>query len=256
MDGAPPGTIFAFNPESGYINKELFVVWLNHFISTVKPSPTRRILLFLDGHTSHTKNVEALDLAREHGVIMLVLPAHTTHRLQPLDVAFFKHLSSYYIDEMEVWLRANPGRVVTQFQISQLFGKAYGRSATVGIAVKGFAHTGVWPVDRNVFQEEHFAAVTAVVPASLSDDQPSPNENGNQDVGQQEEATGTGYIPVSEISPFLRLAPAPLLQEDVGLNRLSLLPLRLIERGWQREERNRKSLHQREIDCNLKNLNL
>jgi hypothetical protein len=29
--GAPPDTIFAFNSESGYINKELLLTWLNKF---------------------------------------------------------------------------------------------------------------------------------------------------------------------------------------------------------------------------------
>ena len=129
-----------------------------------------------------------------------------------------------------------------QFQISQLIGKAYGRAATVGIAVKGFARTGVWPVDRKVFQEEQFAAVTTVVPVSSSDDQSSPNENGNQDVGQQEETTGTGYIPVSEISPLPKISPASLLQENVGLNRLSLLHLRLIAYGRGRKETESRSI--------------
>lgn len=150
MDGAPPGTVFAFNPDSGYINKELFVKYLHHFIDTVKPSNDHKVLLLLDGHTTHTKNPEALDLARQCRVVLLSLPGHTTHRLQPLDVSFFKPLSCYYIDEMEKWLRLHPGRAVTQFQVAELFGKAYGRAATVGTAINGFARAGVWPVDREM----------------------------------------------------------------------------------------------------------
>jgi hypothetical protein len=37
-DGAPPGTVFAVNPESSYINKGLFLKWLTHFDETVKPN--------------------------------------------------------------------------------------------------------------------------------------------------------------------------------------------------------------------------
>ncbi|KAJ4442452.1 hypothetical protein ANN_04038 [Periplaneta americana] len=35
MDGAPPGTVFAFNPDSGYINKELFVVVITEDVQNV-----------------------------------------------------------------------------------------------------------------------------------------------------------------------------------------------------------------------------
>jgi hypothetical protein len=48
--------------------------------------------------------------------------------------------------------------VVTQFHIARLFGKAYGQAATIGTTVNGFAKTGVWPVNRNVFQDCHFVA--------------------------------------------------------------------------------------------------
>ncbi|KAJ4444768.1 hypothetical protein ANN_06565, partial [Periplaneta americana] len=65
-NGAPPGTIFAYNPESGYINKDVFVRWLRHFIDTVLPSKEREVLLLLDGHSTHTRNLDALDIAREN----------------------------------------------------------------------------------------------------------------------------------------------------------------------------------------------
>jgi hypothetical protein len=29
-DGAPPGTVFVFNPESSYINKYIFLQWMRH----------------------------------------------------------------------------------------------------------------------------------------------------------------------------------------------------------------------------------
>lgn len=155
-DGAPPGSIFAFNPESGYINKDIFFLWLQHFIENVKLSPTKKVLLILDGHSTHTKHVETLTLAKQHGVIMLSLPAHTSHKLQPLDVSFFKPLSSYYINETEIWLRQNPGRLVTQYQISMLFGKAYKRTASIEIATSGFQKTGIYPWNKNVFQNYDF----------------------------------------------------------------------------------------------------
>ena len=199
--GAPPDTIFSFNPESGYINKELFLVWLNHFIEKVRPSKQNKVLLLLDGHSSHTKNVQALDLARENGVILLALPGHTTHRLQPLDVTFFKPLSSYYISEIETWLRRpeNIGKCVTQFHVAQLFGKAYGKAATVATAVSGFASSGVWPINRDVFKDHHFASsdILQVV------NDPIPSTSHSIPLPTKESSL---KIPVSQISPLPKAA--------------------------------------------------
>jgi hypothetical protein len=47
---------------------------------------------------------------------------------------------------------------ITEFQIRELLGKSYGQAASVANAVTGFARTGVWPVDPNVFQDCDFAA--------------------------------------------------------------------------------------------------
>lgn len=126
-------------------------------------SKDKKILLILDGHKTHTKNLELIDLARESGVALLCLPPHCSHRLQPLDVAFMKPLSKYYEDEIRTWMRTNPGKVVTLHQISSLFGKAFIRSATMSTAVSGFRKTGIWPVDKNVFEESDF------LPASTTD---------------------------------------------------------------------------------------
>jgi hypothetical protein len=42
----------------------------------------------LDGHSTHTKNLEAIELTRENSVLLLSIPAHTTDQLQPLDISF------------------------------------------------------------------------------------------------------------------------------------------------------------------------
>jgi hypothetical protein len=39
--------------------------------------------------------MEAIELARENGIVLFSTPARMTHLLQPLDVGFFKPLSTY-----------------------------------------------------------------------------------------------------------------------------------------------------------------
>ncbi|XP_076799909.1 uncharacterized protein LOC143445003 [Clavelina lepadiformis] len=166
-DGAPPGSMFTCQ-KKGWMNNDIFLEWIKHFIQHAKPSQEERVLLILDGHKSHTHNIEALELASKSGVIMLSLPPHTSHRMQPLDLTFFKPLMTYYYQQIEQWLRANPGRAVSAFQICRLFGLAYRKAANVSCAVNGFRKAGIYPVNMLVFNDSDFAAADDQQP----DDQP------------------------------------------------------------------------------------
>jgi hypothetical protein len=64
---------------------------MTHFIISVNPSKEKKVLLLLDDHSTHTKNIDALELAHEHGIVFLSLPEHTTHGLQPLNLSFSSH---------------------------------------------------------------------------------------------------------------------------------------------------------------------
>lgn len=110
----------------------------------------------MDGHTTHTKNLAVIKLVRENGIVLLCLPAHTIHRLQPCDVSFFRPLSLYYNQSADTWLNAHPNQNITQFQVAQLLGEAYAKVAILGNAVSGFKKTGIWPLDRTVFQDCDF----------------------------------------------------------------------------------------------------
>ena len=56
-------------------------------------------LLILDGHDSHTP-VDFMLHCRQHKVYLLYLPPHTSHVLQPLDLAPFSVVKSRYRDQI------------------------------------------------------------------------------------------------------------------------------------------------------------
>lgn len=62
--GGPPNTVYECS-ESGWIVRELFMRWLEHFIKCLKleKSKENQVLLILDGHSTHTKNIDAINLA-------------------------------------------------------------------------------------------------------------------------------------------------------------------------------------------------
>lgn len=155
LDDAPPGSTAAYHP-SGWMQKNIFLMWFKMFIDFSKPTKDKAVLLLLDGHSTHTKSLELLELARAHNIILLCFPPHTTHRLQPLDVSFMAPLSSYYSQEVQKWLQMHPGRAVTISQIGKLYGSAFMKAACVQTAVNGFRKTGIYPYNPDVFPDWMF----------------------------------------------------------------------------------------------------
>ncbi|XP_022824970.1 tigger transposable element-derived protein 6-like [Spodoptera litura] len=156
MDGAPAGSIGDCHP-SGWIQTHLFTKWFQHFINFTKPSKDDPVLLVLDGHYTHTRNIDLINLARDNNVIIVCLPPHCTHRMQPMDVAFMKPLKAYYSQEIETWLRNNSGRTLTNKYVARLFGAAYEKAATMTNSVNGFRKAGLFPCNRHIFTDEEFS---------------------------------------------------------------------------------------------------
>ncbi|GFN86191.1 tigger transposable element-derived protein [Plakobranchus ocellatus] len=94
QDGAPSSSIVTCTDNS-WIDSTRFSEWLRHFVQHTKPTVDRKLLFILDGHKTHTKNLEAITFAKENNVILLSLPPHTTHKTQPLDRTFFNTLQTF-----------------------------------------------------------------------------------------------------------------------------------------------------------------
>ncbi|XP_055640903.1 uncharacterized protein LOC129778185 [Toxorhynchites rutilus septentrionalis] len=154
--GAPHGTTFACNP-SGYMTTELFSEWFKHFVQHARPTSERPLLLILDGHSSHSKNFDFCETAAKMHVVVIVLPPHCSHRMQPLDVSFMGPFKKFYGDATGLLLKKTPGKAVTQYDIAGLVGIAFPRAATQMIAANGFSATGICPFNREIFEVDDFA---------------------------------------------------------------------------------------------------
>lgn len=100
--GKPEGSLIRYHP-SGWVQSCLFTEWFNHFIQFTRPTEEAPVLLILDGHCTHTRNLEVIDLARAHHVTIVSLPPHTTHRLQPLDRAYMSPFKHSYLEEIRLF---------------------------------------------------------------------------------------------------------------------------------------------------------
>lgn len=156
LRGAPPGTIGGCSP-SGWINTELFITWLKHFIWSTGASLEKKTILLLDNHESHI-SLEGYELCRSNGVILVSFAPHTSHRCQPLDVTVYGPLKRAYYKRCADWLKSNLGKRITDEYVAELFGDAYGKIATVDKCISGFRAAGIWPLNSGVFSDEEFSA--------------------------------------------------------------------------------------------------
>jgi len=89
----PFGWTFTTNT-SGWTNNFHGVHWIKHFntlTASKLDSPEEYRLLLCDGHDSHV-SAELVGYCIKHRIILILLPPHSSHLLQPLDVAVFSSL--------------------------------------------------------------------------------------------------------------------------------------------------------------------
>ncbi|XP_022834566.1 uncharacterized protein LOC111362224 [Spodoptera litura] len=152
--GSPPESI-GIPSESGWMNAEIFLQWLQHFKKHVHPSEDHPVLLILDGHNSH-KDLNVLEFSRENHIHMLSTPPHTTHKLQSLDRVFFKPFKQAYGSAGASWMRQNPGARLTDYDVAGLTNIAFTKAARLEIAQSGFRFTGIQPFNRDTFSDLDF----------------------------------------------------------------------------------------------------
>ena len=157
MVGAPPEAI-EFASSRGWTDSTLFLRWLlEHFAKFTNASVDFQQIIVLDGHHCH-KTLAAVEFARTHGIHLITLPPHSTHKMQPLDRTYFKSLKSAYNAAADSWMVANPGKRITACDVAGIFCKAYLRSASPEKDIKGFDCCGIWLFNEHVFTAEDFTA--------------------------------------------------------------------------------------------------
>lgn len=111
------------------------------------------VILQLDGHNSHTTYQFALVCARHH-IELVISPSHTTHRLQPCDVAVFSPLATAY--KRVISQAATIGTRLSKRTLPLLYGKARTDAFKPETIKTAFRKAGVWPLDRLAIEDEAY----------------------------------------------------------------------------------------------------
>ncbi|XP_045198321.2 uncharacterized protein LOC123552643 [Mercenaria mercenaria] len=149
-------------PLSGWMTKDNFLLFLKNCVQHVKSTKDRPVLILLDNHYSHL-SLDALEYAKENGIVMLSFPPHCSHRLQPLDLSVFGPLKRKLSVSQSKWLRNHPGKPVSIYDIAGILCEPWKETLTMSNICSGFQKVGIVPFNRNIFTDEDF------MPADVAD---------------------------------------------------------------------------------------
>lgn len=165
LEGSLPGTQATVS-DSGWSNSLIFKKYLQeHFLKYAHRGENAEdpILIMYDGHASHVGQ-PVVEWARQHNIILMVIPPHTSHFLQPLDVGIFGPMKIAYNSACGEFLRAHPGQSITRYNICELICKAYSKVNTPSNLIAAFRRTGVCPLNKNVVSSSMLAPSIATNP--------------------------------------------------------------------------------------------
>ncbi|XP_063911278.1 uncharacterized protein LOC135128298 [Zophobas morio] len=188
--GGPTEAIYHCS-KNGWTNQALFVIWLKHFVKFAKPSSAEPILLIVDNHYSHV-SLEAYIFCRENFIVVLSIPPHTSHRMQPLDIAFYGPLKTAFRKECDLFMKSHALQKITPYDVASIFNKAYCDTATIQKGVSGFNASGIMPIDPTIFGEEDFLASDYLL--STSNDTVTVSNDSTANLIHQDEGTPTPEI--------------------------------------------------------------
>ena len=146
-DSSSDNAYFAVS-KKGWTNENLGLSWLSKVFepTTAKKAGNGRRLLIVDGHSSHV-NIKFIEFCDDHNIILAILPPHSTHRLQPLDVGIFSPLATAYSNQIDYAIQSSHGFTrITKRSFWSMFRTAWITALTFENIRSAFAATGIYPI--------------------------------------------------------------------------------------------------------------
>lgn len=162
----PPNALYGWS-ESGCINSDLFKKWfLKHFL--LYAPKERPLLMIFDGNKSPV-NLEVVEVARKEAVILLCLPSHCSHILQPLDAGLFALLRQRFAALIGDGCATDAHFAVSKKEFSGVFKETYQvvkEEEGVKTVKEGFGKCGLYPMNNFAVGEGHLMPSHGMCPAA------------------------------------------------------------------------------------------
>ena len=143
--------------DSGWSNSDIFRGYVENHLLKYLPARNAKnpVLLLYDGHKSHV-NLGIIEWAKQEHVVLFVLPAHTSHVLQPLDVGCFGPFERIFNSMSHKFMRENCGQSITRYNICSIGCQAYVKALSPDNLQSSFRRSGIYPFDPNAVHPSHF----------------------------------------------------------------------------------------------------
>ena len=141
----PKGWKFAANT-TGWTNNFHGLKWIEHFDNATKSqlqSPYDYRLLVCDGHDSHI-SADFVAYCIHHRIDLILLPPHSSHLLQPLDVGVFSPLKRAVSTQISRFIRNGVTRI-QKVEWLEKFIEARGHGITKENIISGWRGVGLFP---------------------------------------------------------------------------------------------------------------
>ena len=130
---------------NGWTDNEIGLGWLQFFEKeSAKTQQGQYRLLILDGYASHITSA-VIQYCLDHKIILLCLPPHTMHVLQPLDVGLFAPLATAYKANIRSITRLGASYSVDKVDFLEQYQKARASAFSILNIRKAFEKTGLLP---------------------------------------------------------------------------------------------------------------
>ena len=146
-DWDPDQQAFFGSSANGWSSNAFGLAWLRNVFERVTApiAGNKRRLLLVDGHNSHV-NLQFVEECDRLRIILIILPPHSTHRLQPLDVGLFGPLSTKYTNELNMLMFNSLGLVNMSKRVFwKLFWSAWQQAFTLNNVESAWKTTGFFP---------------------------------------------------------------------------------------------------------------
>ncbi|KAK4288154.1 hypothetical protein Pmani_038804 [Petrolisthes manimaculis] len=182
---------------------------LQHLHERSGSSDENKILLIMDNAECHM-NINVVEFAIRHGIVIVTLPPHTTDKLQPLDVSVFGPFKTFLRALLNDHALMHPNEHITVHQLPEFACDAWTKAANPVNILSGYRATGIWPVNRLIFPDEAFVGAQVT-------ERPAPPEDFVVEVGPPSSdgansSDGEDQPPASQVIDLPDLSPT--LEDD------------------------------------------
>ena len=219
--------------ESGWTSNYLAMEWLEHVFhpTTLPTDPPHRRLLILDGHGSHVQS-PFVAFCMAHNIDLMVLPPHSSHVTQPLDVGIFGPLKRELAVHSDRDARYNPGRVSKATWSTNLV-KAREKAMSKANIEVGWRTTGLHPFNpHRVFRS--LPSPSTPPPETRTSRAPLGSMHENQEMFRNYPAATPVKNRMYSLSSSLESSNAriTLLEKEIGELQRYISPERKRRRGF------------------------